>query len=161
MTEALFEQSVCTSPDAKFLFLSMYRELVATDSVANVALDFLLLGLLHRFVSLKAYACWPHWVKTVQALIHDRWDETLSLHELSRVAGVNPITISKHFGQYFGCTYGEYVRKLKTEKALALVRTTRQPLTEIAHVCGFADQSHFIRLFKQYTGFLPTHVRRL
>ncbi len=161
MTEALLKQSVCTSPEAKFRVLSMYRELITSDSLTPVTLDFLLLELLRQFTGVKTYARWPNWVKTVHELIHDRWDETLSLHELSYVAGVNPITISKHFGHYFGCTYGDYVRKLKTEKALALIRGTPQSLTEIAHICGFADQSHFIRLFKKYTGFLPAQVRRL
>lgn len=161
LTEALVEQSVKGSSDSKFLLLSTYRELVASDRVTSASLDFLFLSLIGRHSELKIYDRWPNWVKIVYTLIHDRWNEVLSLQELALASGVNPVTISKHFGHYFGCTYGEYIRKLKTEKALTLIRTTQLPLTEIAHACGFADQSHFIRSFKNYTGFLPAQFRKL
>lgn len=161
LTESMVEQLAGHSSESKFRILSMYRELVSADSLASVSLDFLLLALLGYCAELKTYDRWPTWVKTVHALIHDRWNETLTLQELSLAAGVNPITISKHFGHYFASTYGEYVRKLKTEKALTLIKNTQLPLTEIAHVCGFADQSHFIRSFKKYIGFLPGQFRKL
>lgn len=161
LSEALLEESVKGSSDSKFLLLATYRELVASDRVTSASLDFLLLSLIGRHGDRKSYARWPNWVKTVYALIHDRWNEILSLGELALASGVNPVTISKHFGHYFGCTYGAYIRKLKTEKALALIKTTQLSLTEIAHACGFADQSHFIRSFKNYTGFLPAQFRKL
>ncbi|MFV8347795.1 AraC family transcriptional regulator [Flavobacterium sp. ZB4P13] len=34
-------------------------------------------------------------------------------------------------------------------------------LTDISFECGFADQSHFIRTFKQQTGFLPKKFQNL
>jgi AraC family transcriptional regulator len=53
------------------------------------------------------------------------------------------------------------MRKLRVEKAMALMVSSHQSLTEIAYVCGFADQSHFIRIFKQHTGFLPKQYQKL
>ena len=53
------------------------------------------------------------------------------------------------------------MRKLKVEKALTLIKNTSSDLTEVALTCGFADQSHFIRTFKQVIGFLPRQFQKL
>ena len=36
----------------------------------------------------------------------------------------------------------------------------REPLAEIAAACGFADQSHFSRVFTQHLGLPPGRWRR-
>jgi AraC family transcriptional regulator len=161
IAEAGLERATLESPDAKLLVLSMYRELMAADPFSGISMQLLMLDLLHRSGNTKQYTSWPAWVKNVHGLLNDRWNETLSLEELAVAAGVNPITISKHFPLYFSCTLGEYMRKLKIDKALTLVKATSLPLAAIAYECGFADQSHFIRLFKKHTGFLPARFRKL
>jgi AraC family transcriptional regulator len=93
--------------------------------------------------------------------MHDRWQETLTLQELAQELQLHPVTISKHFPKYFNCTLGEYMRKVKIEKALTQIRTSPESLTEIAYACGFFDQSHFIKAFKQVTGFLPKAYKKL
>lgn len=103
----------------------------------------------------------PGWVNIIHELLQDRWNEQVTLQELSFAANVHPITISKHFPKYFSCILGEYMRKLKIEKALTLIKSTSFDLTVIALTCGFADQSHFIRTFKQITGFLPRQFQKL
>jgi AraC family transcriptional regulator len=52
------------------------------------------------------------------------------------------------------------MRKLKIDKALSLVKSGEESLTSVAYECGFADQSHFIRTFKQMTGFLPAMYQK-
>ena len=97
----------------------------------------------------------------MKEVIHDRWDEKLTLKELSAAAGVHPVTISKNFPKHFSCSLGEYMRRVKVEKSVRLIRQKHATLTEIALRCGFADQSHFIRTFKAATGFLPKEFRKL
>jgi AraC family transcriptional regulator len=54
---------------------------------------------------------------------------------------------------------GEYLRKLKVQKSIALIKNSELPLTEIAYLCGFSDQSHFTKVFKETLGFLPKEFR--
>jgi AraC family transcriptional regulator len=124
-------------------------------------LQLLLLELLNPSVRTNSYNKLPLWVKTLEQVLHDRWNENISLQELAILSGVSPITISKQFPFYFNDTLGCYMRKLKIEKALSLIKSTNLRLTEVAFECGFADQSHFIRTFKQLTGFLPKSFRKL
>ncbi|XHR92263.1 helix-turn-helix domain-containing protein [Mucilaginibacter sp. UC70_90] len=55
---------------------------------------------------------------------------------------------------------GEYIRKLRVEKSFALLADGGLSLTDIAYACGFADQSHFLRCFKQFGGSNPSAYRK-
>jgi AraC family transcriptional regulator len=103
----------------------------------------------------------PVWIKSIKEILHDRWNESISLQELAHSLGLHPVTVSKHFPRYFNCTLGEYMRKIKIEKAIAQISKDEFSLTQVAHNCGFFDQSHFIRAFKQATGFLPGAYKKL
>jgi len=56
---------------------------------------------------------------------------------------------------------GEYIRKLRIEKSFALLADGGLSLTDIAFTCGFADQSHFLRCFKQFGCDSPSAYRKL
>jgi AraC family transcriptional regulator len=149
------------TPDAKLLMLKMFKELQADDELSAMAMESLVLALLTITKQQNSVEKRPKWIDQVYQFIHDRWDESTSLRELSLVAGVHPVTLSKFFPRYFGCSIGEFARKVKIERALALIESSNRSLTEIAGACGFADQSHFIRAFKSQTGLLPKQYRHL
>jgi AraC family transcriptional regulator len=165
LNEQAIELSLHRRPKAKFLLLNAYRELTFSDCFNSESIHMLLLHLIQAPNRLSKKGSKnqpvPEWIIRIRECLQDRWNETVTLNELSRVAGVHPITISKFFPQYFSCTLGEYLRRIKTEKALILVKTSKLSLLEIAHQCGFSDQSHFIRVFKRMTGFLPKDFRKL
>ncbi len=69
--------------------------------------------------------------------------------------------LSRHFPKYFKATIGDYIRTVKVQKALSLLPNKHKSLTEIAAECGFADQSHFIRSFKDCYQLTPLHYRKL
>lgn len=160
-TEDVFSKTVCKTPDATFLMLKVYKELMADDDLVSTSIQMLLLEFLHRAEKWRNEDKVPEWMARVHELMNDRWSEKLALAELSEAAGVHPVTISHYFPQYFACTFGAYMRKLKIEKALALLKSTHYSLTDIACECGFFDQSHFTRTFKELTGFLPACYQRL
>lgn len=151
--------SLKENPDAKFLMLKMRRELLSFDRNSECSIQTLLLELVNLPASIGGSEP-PQWVRKVTEFIHDEWQRSFSLDCLSQSAGVHPVTISKYFRKYFSCTLGEYLRKLKIEKSLSLIKNTTRSLTDIALSCGFSDQSHFTRTFKQLLGFLPNEFRK-
>jgi AraC family transcriptional regulator len=160
-TEAAVEAAVETNPHAKFTMLRIYKELISGDVFSDCSIKMLLLNLIHTNSENGSKTVRPDWIKTVAELIRDKWNESLTLNDLSAAAGVHPITVSKHFTKYFSCTFGEYMRRLKIEKSLYFLKDSSFSLTEIAAECGFSDQSHFTRTFKQLTGFLPNTYKKL
>jgi AraC family transcriptional regulator len=160
-TEAAIKSAVDRNPNAKFIMLKIYKELVAEDVFSDSSIKMLLLNLIYTNPETDSKNTRPGWIKIVAQLTRDKWNESLTLKDLSEAAGVHPITISKHFPKYFSCTFGEYMRRLKIEKSLYFLKVSSFSLTDIAAECGFSDQSHFIRTFKQLTGFLPNKYKKI
>jgi len=103
----------------------------------------------------------PAWVRELKELLQDHIDTNLSLKELSKDLEVNPSYLSREFSKYFDdLSFGEYIRRLRIEKAKELIEGGNYSLTEIAYLTGFSDQSHFTRIFKKYTGRNPSAFKK-
>ncbi|OJJ22103.1 hypothetical protein BKI52_08675 [marine bacterium AO1-C] len=153
-----FNQAFIKNLDIHFQLLKIYQELNLNDSYSNQALYTSLLAIFGQNTPTLPVS---PWLKDLEEVLADRWNEFISLKELSQELNLHPVTISRYFPKYFGCSLGDYMRKLKVERALFYLQHTIKPLTEIAYDCGFADQSHFIRVFKAYTGFTPKAYKTL
>ncbi|MDB4293402.1 AraC family transcriptional regulator [Maribacter sp.] len=153
------KEAIKTNAGAKALIIKMQKELHSPDQNNYLNLQTLLLELV-SYQQQKTYRNKPRWAILLKQLLHDHWNEILSLQEISITVGAHPVTISKHFRKFFGCTLGEYQRTLKIEKSIGFIKNTPLALSQIAFSCGFTDQSHFIRNFKQHTGFLPKDFRK-
>jgi AraC family transcriptional regulator len=143
-------------PGLKPALIRIWQESRINDAYALPSIQALVLQLL----SAPPSGSTPPWVQQLRSLLNDCWSETFSLQQLSDTLHVHPVTISKHFPRYFSCTLGEYMRKVKIDKALSLIRQPDRSLTDIAYECGFSDQSHFTRTFKAFTGMLPGQYRK-
>jgi AraC-like DNA-binding protein len=103
----------------------------------------------------------PAWVRELKEIIQDHIDTNLSLKELSKGLEINPSYLSREFSRYFeDLSFGDYIRKHRIEKAIALMKSSSYSLTEISYLTGFSDQSHFTRIFKKHTGENPSVYRR-
>ncbi|MEA5573413.1 helix-turn-helix transcriptional regulator [Calothrix sp. UHCC 0171] len=59
------------------------------------------------------------------------------------------------FKQSMGVTPHQYIMQQQIERAKQLLHQTTLSITEVAFSCGFANQSHFTRLFRKHTGVTP------
>lgn len=161
INEAVIEKSVQNVALTKFLILKIFKETQTADSFSNDTIRILFSQLSQANNYSERYEKSPFWVKSLHELLNDCWNQNPNLQDLAQVLNLNPITISKHFPKYFGCTLGEYMRRIKINNSLPLIQSRENNLTEIALECGFSDQSHFIRTFKTQTGFLPKQFQKL
>jgi AraC family transcriptional regulator len=104
---------------------------------------------------------YPEWSRRIIEILNDQWDCSWSLTGLSELLDIHPVTLSKYFSKYFNCTLGDYIRRIRVEKSLPLIRHHHHSLTEIAYLCGFSDQAHFTRTFTQITGMRPKQYRNV
>ncbi|MBC8085102.1 MAG: helix-turn-helix transcriptional regulator [Hymenobacter sp.] len=70
--------------------------------------------------------------------------------------GITPRYLHKLVQQHTGLSPREFKKIRRFQSSLGLIDAHRQPLTTIAHECGYFDQSHFIRDFKSFTGLTPS-----
>jgi AraC family transcriptional regulator len=102
----------------------------------------------------------PRWVRAARERLTERWRDRESLSDIAADLGVSPAHLSRTFARYYGCTISGYVRSLRLEVARSLLRDSREPLSRIAADAGFADQSHFSRVFRRAVGVTPRAYRR-
>lgn len=102
----------------------------------------------------------PRWLQSVVDCLRSSQPRRMATSELARVAGVHPVHLARTFRRVYDCTISEYVRELRVENAMALLRRG-DSFADIALATGFADQSHFCRDFKRVTGVTPAEFRGL
>jgi AraC family transcriptional regulator len=59
-----------------------------------------------------------------------------------------------------GVTPFHYLARRRVELACSMMRTTREPLSQIAVACGLCDQAHLCKVFRRVTGMSPSAWRR-
>ena len=140
----------------------LYREFVADDDVAPLAIEGVLLEILAesaRAITDSGGAYAPAWLRRVRESLEDSYLRAPSLAELASIAGVHPVHLSREFRKHYQSTIGEFIRKRRIEHACNLLATSDMALSEIALTCGFSDQSHFCAMFKSHTSLTPAKFR--
>jgi len=124
--------------------------------------DHIFIDVYNKFIKEKsAQKKTPDWVKDLKQIIQDQIDSNLNLTEISKNLDINPSYLSREFSKHFNnLSFGEYIRKLRIEKAIELIQQDKYSLTEIAYLTGFSDQSHFTRIFKQLSGKSPSLYKK-
>jgi len=167
--ERLREDSLTLSSTSEFscgalsqLSVRLYREFHRTDNASHLAIEGLALELLAeaaRRPSTRMRAA-PPWLIQARDLIAEHYAETLTLTHIAAQVGVHPVHLATTFRQKYGVTIGEFVRKLRVEHACDKLIRKGLPLAVIALQAGFANQSHFSKVFKSYIGMTPAKYRR-
>jgi len=83
-----------------------------------------------------------------------------SIPELARRFGVNEFSLKRNFKAALGTTVFGYLRQVKMEVAIDRLGDPTQSVLSVATDLGFANPSHFSRMFRDYHGFLPREMKR-
>lgn len=140
----------------------LYSEFDNSDRVAPLVIEGLTLQILAEAFSRKPEASTPRpprWLVLAKELIRSEFTEDLTLGEIALQVGVHPVYLASAFRKSYGCTVGEYVRKLRIDFAINELIFSDTPLAQIAVAAGFANQSHFSKVFKRQTGLTPGEYR--
>lgn len=83
-----------------------------------------------------------------------------SLAELASLCGLSVSHFARAFKQGTGTPPHRWLIKKRVERAQKLLVSSDAPISEIAQICGFADQSHLTRVFSRAVGASPGVWRR-
>ncbi|MBV2226723.1 MULTISPECIES: helix-turn-helix transcriptional regulator [Sphingobacterium] len=140
--------------------INIYKELAYRDKESFMAVETLIMSLDLGPQKQLVLSQFPNWVNIAKDYIKEHWNKHITLEELSNLCAVHKVTISKYFEKYAGSTVLLYQRKIRIIRAVELMHFSGYSLTEIAFLCGFSDQSHFTRYFRQMIGFLPKELQK-
>jgi len=78
---------------------------------------------------------------------------------LAALAQVSEAHFIRTFRRTFGETPHRYLQRRRIERAMALLRDTDQPVTEVAFAVGFGSLGTFSRTFRDIVGVSPSSYR--
>lgn len=144
------------------LGMSLAREFWSDESTSALAIEAVVLEILvescRRGVKHKTEA--PLWLARVEEFLRAYFTKSVTLSEIACAVGVHPAHLAQTFRRHHGHTIGDYIRQLRLEAARSQLGDDGLSLAEIADGCGFCDQSHFTRLFRNAYGMTPAVFRR-
>jgi AraC family transcriptional regulator len=139
-------------------------EMRATDALAALSIEALLLGMLAKAARVTAArernGTPPAWLNAARDFIHEEFRRGPRLEEVARAASVRPGELASAFRRYYGRSIGAYARELRFEWAVHRLRRTDEPIAGVAFAAGFSDQSHFTRECTARLGTSPARLRR-
>ncbi len=146
----------------KSYFTKIINETIINDDCSCIAVEGLLLQIFAEMIRDKNnIPVLPAWLQTVRSFLNDNWDKKITIAEMAKLVNVHPITISKEFPKFFNCSFGHYIRKIRLERSLELLRKSNLSLDDIAQDCLFYDSSHYINTFKSFYGMTPASYRKV
>jgi transcriptional regulator GlxA family with amidase domain len=95
-------------------------------------------------------------IEFMRANLHRR----IPLTELADVANLSPSHLSRLFKIQTRLSPGEYLRRLRMEKARHLVAAGLLSVKEIMATVGYKSKSHFVRDFRTSFGLAPSEYRK-
>ena len=98
-------------------------------------------------------------VRRARAHLRERWDQRVTLMQLSDAAGLSRFELVRRFRECSGVTPHAYQTNLRVEEARRRLAAGAAP-AEVAAACGFADQPHLNRVFKRAVGVTPGRYAR-
>ncbi|MCM1354865.1 MAG: helix-turn-helix domain-containing protein [Staphylococcus sp.] len=172
-------------PHAMSLFLDMpislfYNLEVSGYSIDNKSLNELaerVYGCEDSFISVKHIEKWLlsqitsgpsaaiYQAKRISAAIRQIYlNPQITVNELSSIVCLSKKQVERLFNSFVGINPKEYARIVRFQKALAQMQyQSSEDLnqSQIAYASGYADQSHFIREFKKFSGHTPKSLLKV
>ena len=133
-------------------------ELQQQDAYAQMALEGLLLECFAHFGRALTTSAIPRWLMQARDFIEST-TEYFTLDEMAQALGRHPAELAQAYKQAFHTSIAAHARESRIRRAAVLLTNSERPIADIALECGFHDQAHFSRIFKQIIGVTPARFR--
>jgi AraC family transcriptional regulator len=136
--------------------MSLFGPLFA-ESVANT----IALHLLRKYANVSVTRPVPsgrltaYQLQIINDYIHAHLDLKISLADLADCLHISVPHFEKMFRATLHCPPYRYVLECRIDRAKQLLSEGRLSLSDVAHECGFANQSHLTRHFSKFVGVSP------
>ncbi|MEV6781714.1 AraC family transcriptional regulator [Streptomyces sp. NPDC051098] len=97
---------------------------------------------------------------TARELMEERLSEPLPVSALASAASLSVSQFSRQFRTSTGKSPHQFLLQLRLDHARRLLRSTQQPIAEVALRCGFSHQEHLTRVMRAKLGTTPAAFRR-
>lgn len=100
------------------------------------------------------------YIQSTVDFIEEHYMEEISVEDIAKNLGLNRSYFSKLFKKITKKSPQDFLIQYRINKACELLRSTRLPILQIAHLVGYYNQFHFTRAFKKLMDMPPQEWRK-
>ncbi len=100
------------------------------------------------------------YIQEAVTFIQQNFHRGITVEEIADACKLNRSYFSRLFKEVIGCTPQEFIIRLRLTRAAEQMRTTSDPIGDIARRCGYPNQLHFSQAFKKRYGLPPREWRK-
>lgn len=100
-----------------------------------------------------------HIVQQVQEIVTKDYGQTTSVKTLAEQVFLHPVYLSKIYKAETGESLGDYIIRIRMERAHYLLKHTNKKIYEITSELGYQNPQYFSKMFKKYYGLTPLEFR--
>ncbi len=99
-------------------------------------------------------------LKRLHQYVEQSYSEPIPLKKAAGIAALESSYFSTYFRAKVGITFTEWLRQVRIEKAMALMKASDFSITHIAYEVGFGDLRTLERAFKKHTLTTPMEFKK-
>jgi signal transduction histidine kinase/DNA-binding response OmpR family regulator len=100
-------------------------------------------------------------IEKLLKVVQDRLDDPkLEVADLCQAVHLSNMQVNRKLKALTGKTPSRFIRSIRLQKAMQLLKTTTLNISEIAYEVGFSDPNYFSRTFSEEFDFPPNTVRK-
>lgn len=134
-------------------YLTTKQPVLEDDAVVAIAVVSIALGTPAALGS-------EHPLRPVVMHVREHLDEQMTVESLADLAGLPLRQFERLMHRTFGLPPKQYITQVRVAAAMELLRSTSLTLADIAHRCGWYDQSAFSKQFTKVAGVTPGEYRK-
>ncbi|SFT29224.1 AraC-type DNA-binding protein [Methylobacterium sp. yr668] len=96
----------------------------------------------------------------IEGFVAANLHQQIAIKDLAALVRLSPSYLCKVFKVTFGMSPHSYIMMKRVSRAKSAMVSTRAALSDIALSCGFSDQAHLCRVFRQAVGEAPHRWRQ-
>ncbi len=100
-------------------------------------------------------------LRPVLEYIGEHYAEKLTLTGLASLLSLSADRFGRFFRQTLGVTPVDYINTVRIGHAMQELLRSEEPVSAVAHACGFPDSGYFHRVFRERCGATPASLRAL
>ncbi|PNG26699.1 AraC family transcriptional regulator [Methylocella silvestris] len=101
----------------------------------------------------------PAEIRTLVGFIRENLARNISVTELAGLVQMRPSRFAHMFKASFGVSPYQFVMRERVAGAKDLFASAKLSASRVATEIGFSSQSHFVKVFRQFTGVTPKQYR--
>ncbi len=98
-------------------------------------------------------------VHDLSYVLENNYMNPVSLEDLAYLSGRSLSSFKREFQLIYNTTPAQWIREKRLNKAKELLSNTAMSVTDACYATGFENLTHFSRLFKEYFGIPPSHLK--